>query len=360
MSEKLKLRDRDAIIPKEGIIFRVYGYFHPPEGYVCDVEYAPEKIYRSKDSRAPRRLGSKTFYKFYADEGLKFVMENFPEYTLFYRPLQKELVGVRKELIAEIRRPEEKLQKMLVKEPTDKLLFSLQDLLSLTTSSAGLSTENFGVFGSLLHDFYNPELSDLDLTIYGKENLQRLREALKEIYAEADSPLKNEFEDERVMEGKHWRFKNYSVKEFLWHQHRKLIYAIFDCRVADRKVKVEFEPIKDWSEIRNEYETTRQIVNEGWIRAVAKVLDDEENAFMPSIYPIEILEVLEGPKVDDIRRIISYVEEFRMQAWKDETVYVEGNLERVEMKNEVFHQITLTYGPRYYEQTLKVLELDSL
>ena len=100
--------------------------------------------------------------------------------------------------------------------------------------------------------------------------------------------------------------------------------------------------------------------NEGWIRAVAKVLDDGENAFMPSIYPIEILEILEGPKVDDIRRIISYVEEFRMQAWKDETVYVEGNLERVEMKNEVFHQITLTYGPRYYEQTLKVLELNNL
>ena len=96
MNEKLKLRDRDAIITREGIIFRVYGYFHPPEGYVCDVEYAPEKIYRSKDPRAPRRLGSKTFYKFYADEGLKFVMENFPEYTLFYRPLQKKLVGVRK------------------------------------------------------------------------------------------------------------------------------------------------------------------------------------------------------------------------------------------------------------------------
>ena len=355
MGENLKLRDRDAIIAKEEIIFRVYGYFHPPEGYICDVEYAPEEIYRSKDPRAPRRLNSKTFYKFYADEGLKFVMKNFPEYTLWHKPLQRRLVGVKKELIAEVRRPEEKLQRLLTKEPTDKLLLSLQDLLSLITSSIGFSTRVFGVFGSLLHGFYHPELSDLDLTIYGRENLEKLRETLKEIYAEENSPLKNEFENEKALEGKIWRFKNISAKEFLWHQRRKMIYAIFNCKIAGRKVKVEFEPIKDWSEIRNEYETTRQIVNEGWIRAVAKVLDDGENAFMPSIYPIEILEVLEGPKVDDIRRIISYVEEFRMQAWRDETVYVEGNLERVEMKNLVFHQITLTYGPRYYEQTLKKL-----
>ncbi|RLI22399.1 hypothetical protein DRO54_01315 [Candidatus Bathyarchaeota archaeon] len=356
----MKLRDRDAIITKEGIIFRVYGYFHPPEGYICDVEYAPADIYRSEDPRAPRKHRSKFFYKFYADGGLKFVLKNFPEYTLFYKPLGEKLVGVRRELIAEVRRPEEKLQKILAKEPLDKLLLSLQDLMSLVTSISGLSTRNFGVFGSLLHDFYHPEHSDLDLIVYGRKNLEKLRETLKDVYEEADFSLKNEFEDEKVLEGKRWRFKNYSVKEFLWHQRRKLIYGIFDSEVAGRKVKVEFEPVKEWDEIYNEYEETRRIVHEGWVRAVARVLDDKENAFMPSIYPIEILEILEGPKADDIRRIISYVEEFRMQAWKDEIVYVEGNLERVEMKNKVFHQITLTYGPHYYEQTLKVLELNSL
>ena len=360
MDRNLRLRDRDAIITKEGIIFRVYGYFHPPKGYVCDVEYAPAEIYRSKDPRAPRKSNSKTFYKFYADEGLKFVMENFPEYTLFYRPLQKKLVGVREELIAETRKPEEKLQMLLAKEPTDKLLLSLQDLLSLIASSTKLSTKNFGVFGSLLHNFYNPVFSDIDLIIYGRKNLEKLREALKDIYAEESSPLRNEFEDEKALEGKQWRFKNISAKEFLRHQRRKLIYAVFDCEVAGRKVKVEFEPVKDWNEIYNEYGKTLKIVHEGWIKAVAKILNDEENAFMPSIYPVEILEVLEGPEVEDIKRIVSFVEEFRMQAWKDEIVYVEGNLERVEMENEVFHQITLTYGPRYYEQTLKVLELNSL
>jgi hypothetical protein len=35
---------------------------------------------------------------------------------------------------------------------------------------------------------------------------------------------------------------------------------------------------------------------------------------------------------------------------------VEGNLEKVVTRNKSFHQITLTYGPRYYEQTLNVIK----
>jgi hypothetical protein len=48
------------------------------------------------------------------------------------------------------------------------------------------------------------------------------------------------------------------------------------------------------------------------------------------------------------------MEEFRLQAQKDEVVIVEGNLEEVVSPNSRFHQITLTYCPRYYEQVLKV------
>jgi hypothetical protein len=49
------------------------------------------------------------------------------------------------------------------------------------------------------------------------------------------------------------------------------------------------------------------------------------------------------------------MEEFRQQAQKDEEVVVEGNLEEVVSPTERFYQVTLTYCPRYYEQTLKVL-----
>jgi hypothetical protein len=48
------------------------------------------------------------------------------------------------------------------------------------------------------------------------------------------------------------------------------------------------------------------------------------------------------------------MEEFRLQAQKDEMICVEGNLEEVVSPKGSFHQITLTYCPRYYEQVLKV------
>lgn len=253
----------------------------------------------------------------------------------------------------EARKPGEGLRRLIEKQPEDDLVEALHKLFRLVTSRSGLSGKDFGVFGSLLHGFYHPKFSDLDLVVYGIEKLRRLRETLNELYQEAS--LRNEFENEKAIEGKRWKFVNYSPKEYLWHQRRKMIYALFKDAESGRVIKAEFEPVKDWREICNEYRSDTRIVKRGWIKAFARITDDRDAPFIPSIYRIEPLEILEGPEVEDIRRILSYVEEFRMQAKRDERVYVEGNLEEVVAEAERFHQVTLTYGPRYYEQVLKVL-----
>jgi len=351
----LRLRDRDAIITEEGLIFRVYGYFHPPEAYVCDVEYAPSTLFRSCDPRALRVKGSKVYYKFYGDEGLRFVREKYPRYTVFHEPLQERLVGVHKSYIGKRRKPNERFAQLIEKPPKDPLLNALHKVFETIADRSGLSEGAFGVFGSLLHGFYHPKFSDLDFTIYGKGKLDRLSEALGELYREG-GPLQNEFDSEDAIKGKSWRFLNYSPKEYLWHQKRKMIYALFTDEGSGRVIKTEFEPVKDWDEICNEYSPDARIIKRGWIKALARVTEDYDAPFIPSIYKIEIMELLEGPRVGDIQRVISYLEEFRLQANRDEEVYVEGNLEQVIAPKGTFHQITLTYGPRYYEQVLKVLE----
>jgi predicted nucleotidyltransferase len=351
----LKLRDRDAILTKDGIIFRVYGYIHPSGAYVCDPEYASPNIFRSTNPRARRGKNEPLYYKFFADEGLKLVLNKFPQYTVFYEPLQKCLVGVNEDDILEVRKPDVGLQQVLTKEPSDGLLKALQDLFMRVSSQSGLTEENFGVFGSLLHGFYNPNFSDLDFIVYGKENMNRLCEALETLYRE-DPCLRNEFDSMKAVEAKDWKFMNYSLKEYLWHQRRKMIYAYFDSEDAERVVKAEFEPVKTWTENVNEYDPFTRIFHVGWIKAVAEITDDKDAPFIPSIYQIEVKDVLDGPQVDDITRIFSYMEEFRMQAKRGEQVLVEGNLEKVVTGTNVFHQITLSYGPRYYEQTLKVIK----
>lgn len=351
----VRLRDRDAIITKEGLIFRVYGYFHPPDGYVCDPEYAPATIFRSQNPKAFRAGGQQIYHKFFADEGLRFIQEEYPRYTLLHESMQSRIVGVSRAHITEARRPDEALKRVMEKEAKDDLLGALQKVLKLVRNESGLSARDFGVFGSILHGFYHPRFSDLDFTIYGREELRRLHENLSELYGR-DNPLRNEFEKEDVLEGKPWRFLNLSPKEYLWHQRRKIIYGLFSDEESGRVIKTEFEPVKDWNEIYNEYSPKRRIVRKGWIKATVRVTEDEDAAFIPSIYQVEPIEILEGENVETIQRILSYVEEFRMQVVRDEVVYVEGNLEQVVTPTANFHQITLTSCPRYYEQVLKVLK----
>ncbi|MBX5329294.1 MAG: nucleotidyltransferase domain-containing protein [Candidatus Bathyarchaeota archaeon] len=350
----LKLRDRDAIITKEGLIFRVFGYSHPVNAYVCDVEYAPAEIFRSDNPKAFRTDGKRVFFKFYEDEGWKFVKDNFPENMIFLPNIGKKVVGVKCANIMETRKPNEGLVKLVEKEPKDELFNALQNVLKIVTEHAGLSRNNFGIFGSLLHGFYHPKFSDIDLIVYGGKNLTELRETLLELYCDGNSQFKNEFENDDSTKGKAWRFRNYSAKEFVWHQQRKLIYAVFNDRQSGRTIKAEFEPVKDWKEIREAHFLEGRIVLKGWVKLFARITEDCDSPFIPSIYGIEPLEIIEGGTgVDEIERVVSYMEEFRMQAFKDEKVYVEGNLEEVVTSNSSFHQITLTYCPRYYEQALK-------
>ena len=90
----------------------------------------------------------------------------------------------------------------------------------------------------------------------------------------------------------------------------------------------------------------------------ARITSDADAPFIPSVYGIQPLEILNGPKTAmESVRVVSYMEEFRLQARKDETVIVEGNLEEVVSKTGKSYQVTLTYCPRYYEQTLKVADL---
>jgi len=349
-----RLRDRDAIVTRDGLVLRVYGYFHPSGAYVCDPEYAPASIYTSENPKAYRARGDRVYYKFYGDEGLRFVKQNYPQCMVWYEPLQRSLVGVKEGQIAETRRPDKTLQIILDKKPTDTLIQALHALFNHFLSRSGLLGSDFGVFGSLLHNFHHPMFSDLDLTIYGVEQLSRLRETLSTLYRESDSSLRNEFETLKSVRGKHWKFLNYSLKEYVWHQKRKEVYALFHNKESGRTIKTEFEPIKRWEEIRSEYNAHVRILRGGWMKLLARVTNDDEAPFMPSVYRVEPVRILEGERVDNIQRVVSYVEEFRLQAQRDEFVVVEGNLERVTTPRQSFHQVTLTYGPRYYEQVLKV------
>ncbi|MCW4045049.1 MAG: nucleotidyltransferase domain-containing protein [Candidatus Bathyarchaeota archaeon] len=355
----LKLRDRDAAITPEGLILRVFGYSHPPNAFICDAEYASARVFTSKDPRAPRTGGNQLFYKFYNDEGMKLVSARFPQYTVFHEMLGTRVVGIKQNAIAEVRKPEERLKALIAVEVKDELQDATERVLNIVSQRSGLSTADFGVFGSMLHGFHHPKLSDIDLVVYGARENDKIRDTLADFYADAHSGFRNEFSSDDVMAGKKWRFKNYTVKEFIWHQKRKQIYGLFNDARGGRTIKAEFEPVKAWSEITSEYDSKVRILRKDWVKITAHIIADNDAPFIPSVYGIKPLKVLAGTRdALEAVRVISYMEEFRAQAQKDETVTVEGNLEEVITPKGNFHQIALTYCPRYYEQVLKVAALN--
>jgi predicted nucleotidyltransferase len=351
----VKLRDRDAIQTSEGLIFRVFGYSHPPGAYLCDAEYASASIFSSKDPRAPRTGRDQLYYKFYNDEGMKLVAKKYPHYLVFHEMLGLKIVGVKENAIMEARKPEQRLKALLEAGPTDELLAAMERVLNISMENSGLNVQNFGVFGSMLHGFHHPKFSDIDFIISGKKENAKMRKTLEALYDDKASGLHNEFESDQAMAGKDWCFKNFTVKDFVWHQRRKQIYGLYDDKASGRTIKAEFEPVKAWSEIKSEYDSQTRILQKGWVKLKARITADDEAPFIPSIYSIEPLEVLSGdPKALEAKRVFSFMEEFRQQAQKDEVVIVEGNLEEIVSTKESFHQVTLTYCPRYYEQVLKV------
>ncbi len=346
---------------KEGLIFRTYGYTHPPNAAFCDVEYAPETIYQSSDPRAIRQLYrgpfdgkgvGQRYFKFYFDGGLRYVKEQFPQYQLLHQALNTKLVGIQTPV--EIRRPDEKLRQILQTPPRDELIKTLTEIINLVQDHSQLKTRQFGVFGSILHDFYHVDYSDVDLIVYGRRALRELRDTLADFYQQPSFPIQNEFKGwDYRSSTKHWHFKKYSIQEYPHYDYRKLIYATIESKGSPRSIKIEFEPVKKWDEIVNNYSNQVQIERVGWIEAIAEVTDDRDAFFMESTYGIEILEILEGPQNYDIQQIVSFVEEFRGQVRRDEQIFVAGNVEKFTLSQGDFYQITLSYGPNYYDQVLK-------
>ena len=349
------LRDRDAIVTREGLIFRVLGYSHGHSTFFCDVEYAPAEVFRSEDPRAFRQNLQHVFFKFFGDEGWKTLQRDFPRYMVKHEMLGRKVTGVKDRDISEVRLPAERLASLWQSKPGDVLVNALHEMLETVTAHSGLSATDFGVFGSMLHVFHNPGFSDMDLTVYGKRSIATLLETLADFYAQESSPLSNEFETEHSLKGKRWRFLNLTPQEYLQHQKRKLIYAVFHDAESHRAIKTEFEPIRKWEEIVNDYDCRTRVLRRGWVKMLARVRGDDESAFMPSTYEIEPIEVLEGSRIaSEATRIVSFVEEFRMQCSRDEVVHVAGNLEQVVTPQNSHYQITLTCCPRYYEQVLKL------
>jgi predicted nucleotidyltransferase len=259
-----------------------------------------------------------------------YLETNYPHY-LFNSPVDNiTITAVPHQNIKEHLKPEKTLAQLRQASELDTLQQKLVRFTRFLKETSGVPEKSFGITGSLLLGIHNPKFSDLDIIIYGVKNSWLLHKALSENY---DSEMSIKRLEGKAL--KDWcirKAEQYPVSpsEASKIYERKWNLGIFE----DKWVSIH--PVKLESDVTGKYgEATYHPCGQVTIRAV--VHDNTDSLFLPSVYKVKKVEVLEGPRLGQIIEIVSYESLYDSLADNGEIIQAKGKLECV-MKKEKHHK----------------------
>ena len=309
-------REGDFIETRLGLIFDVKGLIHPSNKVIAFIRYYPDKA-------GERRGKSRHFKKVYSlHKRYEWLKKNFPEYLVYDPVFDEVLCEVPINHVKKRYTPTRVIQRLRKAENLDSLENAVLEMASLLKFSARIPWKAIGASGSVMVGLHTHG-SDIDLVIYGSENCWKVYSTIKSLFEEPSSLLKPYSLDElRKLFEFRSRGTIMSFKDFVTVESRKS----FQGKFMDRNFFIRF--VKDFSEIGEKYGDVRY-KNCGYARVEAVVVDDAEAIFTPCKYKIGDVKVVEGPKLEPIREIVSFRGRFCEQARKGETVVAQGKLEHV-------------------------------
>jgi predicted nucleotidyltransferase len=313
-------RDRDFIQTTEGFFFCVVGSTHPPERAISYIKYVPSKsgVWGNADNRFSRILQKYTIPNLL--QTFNYLEENYPQY-LFHSPADNiKITVVPLQNIKQHFKPEEKLAQLRQTSQLDSLQKMLIRFTQFLEEKSGIPQTSFGVTGSLLLDIHQPTFSDLDITVYGTKNSWALQKALTK--KRSNGMRMCRLEGDALKEWAIKKTENYplTASEASKIYARKWNLGTFENRW------VSIHPVKLENEVTEEYgETIYQPIGQVTIQAV--VCDNTDSLFLPAVYKIKDVTVLEGTAYENINEIVSYESLYDSLAENDETIQAKGKLE---------------------------------
>ena len=296
-SGNYKPKDRDFVQTREGMLFCVTGYLHPPDRYTAYLKYSPDPDGKWRNGQTGYRRELAYYHVSTVAETIRYLEAHYPHYVSDcpVRDIRFSMVPIG--YVARYFRPQERLQEIL-SDPRDSLEDEACALVAHLASVAGLSPEHLGVTGSLLTNTHNPAFSDIDLLVYGQANAARLKDRLgPEGTAEFRRPPAEKLARwcERMA-----RQHPLSLEEAAYLAQRRWNYGYFGPRYAS------IHATRQDDEISEQY-GDRVYRGQGAARLRAVLLDVSESMFLPATYRVEGVEVLDGdPAAAGVREIVSY------------------------------------------------------
>lgn len=326
-----KPKDRDFVETVEGFLFCVVGYLHPPDRYTAYLKYVPAP--RGKWSKGETRYVRAIAYYHVSqvEETYGLLRERYPHY-LFNCPVRNITVSsVPRSMVKKYYHPRRRLQAILARGGKDALEQRVIDLTDLLSDLSGLQVGDFGVTGSLLTGSHNPEFSDIDLTVYGFNASQILKEALIEA-REGDETIKP-YSRERMEEWGLSRLKRFhlSFEELMDIAEKRWNYGIY------RETYFSVHPVRTDGEITEKYgdKVYKQC---GATSGTAEITDSSQSIYLPAIYQVDNVETESSAPVE-VEQIVSYEGLFCDIFEEGEQIEFKGNLEKVSADRDYYRVV---------------------
>ncbi|MEM2262759.1 MAG: hypothetical protein QW160_00885 [Candidatus Bathyarchaeia archaeon] len=311
-----KFREGDFIETWQGLIFDVKGLVHPLDRVIAFIRYYPSRA-------GERRSGKHLYDKVYSlSKRYEWLRENASEYLVYDPIFDEVLCEVPISHIKKHYKPIETLRRLRKTRNPDALERMIVEVASLLKSSASIPWNAIGASGSVMVGLHTTS-SDIDLVVYGSKNCWRVYHAIEALFEDNSCPLKpySTADLRRLFD---FRLKDtiMSFEDFVKTESRKLLQGKF----GERDYFIRF--VKDFNEIGERYGGIHYR-NCGYAKIEADVVDDLEAIFTPCTYKIENVKVIEGPKLQPIKEIVSFRGRFCEQARKGETIVAQGKIEHV-------------------------------
>ena len=315
----MKAREGDLIKTKSKVVFDVKGLMHPADKIVAFPRFIPSP-------QGARQSKEGSYGKVYSlDDRFRYLQENYPELIVFDSVFGETMCEVPIRDIAEHYKPEEKLWSLRSAKDLTVLENKALHLAETLRKEANIPWSSIGISGSIMAGL-TTEKSDIDPLIYGVENCRKAYAALQRLLTRDDSCFKP-YTHAELQELFDFRSKDtqISFEDFVLVESRKA----FQGKFMGTDYFIRF--VKDWSEIGEQYGDVT-FNNSGYAKITANIADNTDSLFTPCTYKLENVQVVEGPKLQPIKEIVSFRGRFCEQAENGEAVEAQGKVELVTNK----------------------------
>ncbi len=316
-------RDRDFIKTREGFFFCVVGPFHPSDRVISYLKYVPTEfgVWGRGKKRFKRVMRTYTIPSLL--ETFSVLERDYPHYLFYSSIYNIRMTAVPYTHVKKHFEPEEKLAQLLRAKRLDPLQEKLARFTSFLAETSKTPLSSFGVTGSILLNIHRPEFSDLDVTVYGLRKSLAVKNALAAEYSLLDSSVRR-FKGEILKAWCKAKARNYplTLNEASKIYERRWNVGLFE------NTRFSVHPVKLEHELAEKYgDKTYYPVGTVTVRAV--VCENADYMFLPAVYGVRDVEIVEGPSVADIKEVVSYEGLYDSLAEVGEDIEVRGKLERV-------------------------------